>query len=119
MGNPIGWFEVVGQDTVKLKGFYGELFDWKLEDMEEMPYTVADPGEDGLRGGIGPDPSGGEGHVTFYVSVDEVESSLARVEELGGAKVVGPIDIPNGRIALFSDPEGHVIGLLEGGGSAA
>jgi uncharacterized protein len=116
MGNPIGWFEVVGQDTERLKGFYGGLFDWKLEDMEEMPYTIADPdGADGLRGGIGPDPSGGGGHVTFYVRVDELEAALDRVEELGGAKVAGPIDIPGARIALFTDPEGHMIGLLEGG----
>jgi uncharacterized protein len=115
MGNPIAWFEVVGRDTEALKGFYGGLFDWRLEDMSEMPYTVADPGggEDGLRGGIGPDPSGGPGHVTFYVEVDELESSLARVDELGGRKVAGPIDIPTARIALFTDPEGHLIGLLE------
>jgi len=114
MGNPVAWFEVVGRDTARLKGFYGELFDWRLEDMQEMPYTIADPhGENGLRGGIGPDPSGGEGHVTFYVEVDDLEPSLARAEELGGAKVAGPIEIPGNRIALFADPEGHVIGLIE------
>lgn len=114
MGNPVVWFEVVGKDTDGLRSFYGDLFDWKLEEMEEMPYTIADPGGDnGLRGGIGPDPSGGPGHVTFYVEVDDLEGSLSRVDELGGTKVAGPIDIPNARIALFTDPERHVIGLLE------
>jgi predicted enzyme related to lactoylglutathione lyase len=118
MGNPIGWFEVVGRDTAALKGFYGKLFDWKFEDMTEMPYTIVDPGgENGLRGGIGADPSGGAGHVTFYVSVEELDRSLARVEELGGKTLVGPMDIPNGRIAHVADPEGHMVGLLEGGGS--
>jgi predicted enzyme related to lactoylglutathione lyase len=117
MTNQIGWFEVVGRDTDALKRFYGGLFDWKLEDLTEMPYTMVDPaGENGLRGGIGPDPSGGPGHVTFYVEVDRLEDSLSRVEELGGTKVAGPIDIPTGRIAHFTDPEGHVIGLLESSG---
>jgi len=113
MANPVVWFEVVGKDIAALKGFYGDLFDWKLEDMQEMPYTIVDPnGENGLQGGIGPDPSGGGGHVTFYVEVDDLEGSLARVEGLGGSKLAGPIDIPEARIALFADPEGHTIGLL-------
>jgi len=114
MGNPVTWFEVVGKDTEALGKFYGGLFDWKLEPMAEMPYTVADPeGENGLRGGIGPDPGGGAGHVTFYVEVDDLEGSLSRAEELGGTKIAGPIDVPDSRIGLFSDPEGHVIGLLQ------
>jgi uncharacterized protein len=113
MANPVVWFEVVGKDTNGLKSFYGGLFDWKLEDMEEMPYTIVDPGADnGLRGGIGPDPAGGSGHVTFYVEVDDLEAAIARVAELGGSKLAGPIDIPDARIALIADPEGHTIGLL-------
>lgn len=113
MANPVVWFEVVGRDTAALKGFYGDLFDWKLSDLEAMPYTIADPeAENGLRGGIGPDPSGNSGHVTFYVEVDDLEGSLAKAEQLGGSKIVGPIDIPDARIALFADPEGHTIGLL-------
>jgi predicted enzyme related to lactoylglutathione lyase len=114
MGNQVGWFEVVGRDQAALKRFYGDMFDWKLEDAEGMPYTMVDPeGRNGLQGGIGPDPSGGEGHVTFYVEVDGLEGSLSRAEELGGTKITDPIDIPNGRIAHFADPEGHLIGLLE------
>jgi predicted enzyme related to lactoylglutathione lyase len=30
--------------------------------------------------------------------------------------VIGPMDVPNGpRLALFADPEGHVVGLIEAG----
>ena len=117
MGNQVGWFEVVGRDTEALKRFYGGLFDWRLEDMQEMPYTIADPqGANGVRGGIGPAPDGGPGHVTFYIEVEALEDALARAQELGGKQVAGPIDIPGTRIALFADPEGHVVGLLERGG---
>jgi uncharacterized protein len=114
MANPVVWFEVVGQDREALKGFYGDLFDWKLDDLDQMPYTVVDPdGGNGLRGGIGPDPAGGHGHVTFYVEVERLEDALGKAEQLGGRKIAGPIDIPDTRIALFADPEGHTIGLIE------
>lgn len=113
MANPVVWFEVVGNDTAGLKRFYGEMFEWKLEDMQEMPYTIVDPDADnGLRGGIGPDPNGSSGHVTFYVEVEDVEAALAKAEQHGGTKVMGPVPIPDGQIALFKDPEGHTVGLL-------
>jgi hypothetical protein len=38
---------------------------------------------------------------------------LTRAEELGGARIVGPMPVPNvGEFAMFTDPEGHVIGLF-------
>ena len=112
MANPVVWFEVTGKDTGALKGFYGDLFDWKLTDMEEMPYTTVETDEGAIGGGLGTDPAGGNGHVTFYVEVDDLEGALAKAEELGGSKLTDPIDIPDGRIAHFADPEGHMVGLL-------
>lgn len=112
MGNPTMWFEVAAKDHEAMKGFYSGLFDWQLTDMEEMPYaTVAANGE-GIPGGIGAAPPGQEGHVTFYVEVDDIPASLARAESLGGSRVLEPTDIPSGQIALFADPEGHVVGLM-------
>ena len=37
MGNPTMWFEVAGKDQQALKGFYSQLFDWQMTDMEAMP----------------------------------------------------------------------------------
>ncbi len=113
MGNPTMWFEVVGKDQEGLKGFYSQLFDWQITDMEAMPYATVDTGgEEGIPGGIGPAPNGDGGHVTFYVRVDDIDASLAKAESLGGRRVMGPMDIPSGQIALFADPEGHRIGLM-------
>jgi predicted enzyme related to lactoylglutathione lyase len=115
MGNPIGWFEVVGKDLDGLKGFYSGMFDWKLTDMEEMPYTTVETDQGAIGGGLGTDPTGGNGHVTFYVQVDNVEDASAKADSLGGSKLTDPIDIPGGgRIAHVTDPEGHMVGLLEG-----
>ncbi len=118
MGNPTMWFEVCGKDLQAMKGFYSGLFDWKLTDMEEMPYATVDSEGQGIPGGIGVAPEGQDGHVTFYVEVDDIRASLAKAESLGGARVLEPTDIPSGQIGLFADPEGHLVGLMHMNGSA-
>jgi predicted enzyme related to lactoylglutathione lyase len=112
MGNPTMWFEVAGKDREALKSFYGSLFDWQLTDMDAMPYTTVDAGGEGIPGGIGQAPEGDDGHVTFYVQVEDIEAALGKAEGLGATKIMGPMDIPSGQIALIADPEGHRIGLM-------
>lgn len=47
------------------------------------------------------------------------DATLSSIEGLGGRRVVGPMDVPSGpRLALFSDPEGHVVGLTQAGSGA-
>lgn len=118
MGNPAMWFEVCGRDHEAMKGFYSGLFEWKLTDMEGMPYATVESSGQGIPGGIGAAPEGQDGHVTFYVEVDDLEASLAKAESLGGSRVLEPTDIPSGQIALFADPEGHVVGLMQMNGGA-
>ena len=112
MGNPTMWFEVAARDRASMNGFYSGLFDWKLTEMEAMPYTGIETGGEGIPGGIGQAPDGQDGHVTFYVQVDDVEAGLAKAESLGGSRVMGPMEIPSGTIGLFADPEGHTVGLM-------
>jgi uncharacterized protein len=112
MGNPVMWFEVAARDRQALKGFYSGLFDWQLSDMDAMPYTTVDTGGEGIPGGFGSAPEGYEGHVTFYVQVEDIEAALTKAESLGGKRTMGPMDIPSGQIALFTDPEGNTIGLM-------
>jgi predicted enzyme related to lactoylglutathione lyase len=107
------WFEVCGKDQQAMKSFYAGLFDWKLTDMEDMPYSTVESNGQGIPGGIGAAPEGQDGHVTFYVEVDDLEASLAKAESLGGSRVLEPTDIPSGQIALFADPEGHMVGLMQ------
>ena len=117
MANGVTWFEVAGKDRDALKSFYSQLFDWKLSDMEEMPYTGVEASDGGIPGGIGQAPDGHPGHVIFYVSVDDIDAALAKAESLGGKAKMGPMEIPAGRIAHFSDPEGHTVGFWEQAGS--
>jgi uncharacterized protein len=111
MGNPTVHFEVSGKDKDALKSFYTDLFDWKTSDIPEMQYTMVEAEDGGIGGGIGKARDGIEGHVTFYVGVDDLEAALSKAESLGGRRLTEPMDIPNGQIAHFADPEGNVIGL--------
>jgi predicted enzyme related to lactoylglutathione lyase len=55
------------------------------------------------------------GHVTFYVEVPDLEATLSKIESLGGSTVMEPTEVPEGpSIAMFADPEGHLVGLVKG-----
>lgn len=115
MPDPVVFFEILGNDATALPKFYGDAFGWEVESV--MPtYSMARPGEErGIEGGVGAAPEGQPGHVTFYIEVDDLDSALEKVKSLGGSTVTEPMDIPDGpSIALFADPEGHVVGLVKG-----
>jgi predicted enzyme related to lactoylglutathione lyase len=60
-------------------------------------------------------PEGYGGHVTFYIEVPDVEAALAKAEELGGSRIMGPDDVMPGLvIGQFADPEGHMVGVVSG-----
>jgi predicted enzyme related to lactoylglutathione lyase len=114
MPNPVVHFEVLGKDAEALQRFYSQAFDWQVDANNQMNYGMVAAQEGGIGGGVGPAPEG-DGHATFYVQVDDAEAALAKVESLGGKRVAGPMDIPEGpTIALFTDPEGHLVGLASG-----
>jgi len=117
MANPVVHFEVVGKDAQALQGFYEDAFEWQMEEAIPNYYAMALPGGDdsGINGGIGQAMCGGAGHVTFYVEVPDLEATLSKIENLGGSRVMEPTDVPEGpSIAMFTDPEGHLVGLVKG-----
>jgi len=114
MGNPVVHFEVLGKDGKRLQQFFGDLFGWRIDANNPMNYGMVEATDGGIAGGIGPTPEG-QGHVTFYVQVDDPAAYLAKAEKLGGKKLMDPMEVPGGpTIAMFSDPEGHVVGLVKG-----
>jgi predicted enzyme related to lactoylglutathione lyase len=110
--NPVVHFEILGRDKKLLEEFYKSIFNWQIESL--LPdYSIARPGS-GIAGGIGAMGKERE-HVTFYVAVEDVAAALALIESKGGKTAYGPHPIPDGGIiAGFTDPEGHLIGLVQG-----
>jgi predicted enzyme related to lactoylglutathione lyase len=114
MPNPVVHFEVLGKDADALSRFYGDTFDWEMQSV--MPsYSIVKTGvEGGIAGGVGAGPEGAPGHVTFYVEVEDLPAALEKVAANGGSTVQPPMEVPDGpTIALFADPEGHVVGLVK------
>jgi predicted enzyme related to lactoylglutathione lyase len=73
-------------------------------------------GTSGIAGGIGQMPEGQPGYATFYVDVPDVEAALAKAESLGGSRLMGPENVMEGLvIGLFTDPEGHIVGVAASG----
>jgi len=122
MVNQIVHFEIIGREPAALRTFYRSLFGWEADTGAQVAPEVSDagdygfidaaPAQSGIPGGIG----GGAGfapHALFYVGVDDVESTLDQAERLGGKRMLGPAENPNGAVVVghFSDPEGNLIGL--------
>jgi len=100
MADKLVHFEVVGKDGPKLMQFYGQLFGWTVNA--------------GIGGGISAAQEGSDGHLTFYVGVDDLQAALDKAESLGGKTVTPPMEIPNVvTFAMFTDPEGHLVGLVK------
>jgi hypothetical protein len=106
--------EVVGKDGPALQSFYSNVFGWKLDTNNPGGYGMfRAPDGEGVGGGIGAAQDGGPGHVTFYVHADDPQGTLDRVEAAGGRVLMPLTEIaPQTTIALFADPEGHVVGLM-------
>ena len=124
MGQPVVHFEVIGRDGAKLQSYYSKLFGWEIDANNPMKYgTVQREGNTnsdgaGIGGGVGTGPEGYDGHVTFYVEVPDVEAALAKAEELGGTRMMGPDEPMEGLvIGMFNDPEGHTVGVVGSAGS--
>jgi predicted enzyme related to lactoylglutathione lyase len=122
MGQPVVHFEVLGSDGEKLQKFYADLFGWKVDADNPMKYGMVNrddnlnPDGIGIGGGIAGMPDSGPGHVTIYVEVPDVEASLAKAEKLGATRLMGPEQVPGGpEIGLFSDFEGHIMGVVKAG----
>ena len=113
MANKICHFEVIGKDKAALETFYSSIFEWKLQPVMDE-YSLVFPGVK-PDGGIGTSPNV-DHYATFYVEVADVAAHLEKIESLGGKKLMGPMQVPNGPIiGMFNDPAGNMIGLVQEG----
>ncbi len=113
MGCPVVHFEITGKDPAKTQNFYGKLFDWDMQVMPEMNYGLvqAQNGK-GIGGGVtggGDMPTG----VTVYVEVNDLQAYLDKATKLGATTLVPPTTIPGMvSFAMFSDPDGNMVGIV-------
>jgi len=111
------WNELLTTDVEGAKAFYSALFGWGMNEypMPGFTYATATLGGDEVAG-IMPMPAEAQGmppHWGSYVTVDDVDATAVKVQELGGRVVVPPQDIPGvGRFAVFMDPQGAFLSIM-------
>jgi predicted enzyme related to lactoylglutathione lyase len=115
MGCPVIHWEIGAKDAPRLQSFYARLFDWQIDANNPMNYGLVNTGgQGGINGGIQPCEGNLPSMLTFYVKVDDLQKYLDKANQLGGKTAVPPTPIPNiGSFAMFTDPEGHCVGLFK------
>ncbi len=104
--------EIPAADQRAAASFYSKLFGFETQSVPEMDYTTFMTGN--VAGGF---PTAGQmataGEVLIYLSSDDIEADLRRIESMGGRTVQPKMEIPNtGWFAIFTDPTGTKIGLF-------
>lgn len=119
------WNHLTTHDLEGAEKFYGEVFGWSLQaagqeaapDSPFMMWQVAGQKfEEGLGGAneIGPDdPAGMPSNWTAYLSVESAEKAVATTSGGGGQVLVPVTEIPVGKLAVLTDPQGAVFGIIE------
>ena len=108
------WYDLLTDDVILAKKFYGELFDWSFE--TSGSFTVVINNGQSIGGIVELQPKDGEESTPRWIpllSVADVDQAVALVKEVGGTIHEGPVDMPKrGRGALISDPQGAPLLLL-------
>lgn len=120
MANRVVHFEIIHPEAENIQRFFSDVFDWMIDTANPMNYGMVDTGakDYGIQGGIGGPGPFGNGHVTFYVEVDDVDRALAKAVAAGGTVAMPKINIggPPGQetiLAQFTDPFGNRYGLSQ------
>ncbi|PTM58202.1 VOC family protein [Desmospora activa] len=114
------WLDVKTSDIEVTKRFFHKLLGWDFQSevIAERVYTKIQIGKHevgGLTNLKSPVfPPGTLPHISFYVAVESVDMTAARVSGLGGKIILEPFDVPgSGRMATIEDPLGGVLSLWE------
>jgi len=111
------WTELRTTDAKAAKRFYSQLLGWTAEDIaaDGISYAVLRADGKDIAGVLevpaqelatGP-------HWGTYVTVQDVDSTAETAEQLGGAILVPPSEIPNvGRFCMIQDPQGAAISVI-------
>jgi hypothetical protein len=114
MANPFVHVELQTNDVAKAKDFYQKLFDWKLEDVPGMDYTMIKVGE-GTGGGMMKNPvPGSPSNWLAYVLVADVAAATEKAKSLGATICKEVTEIPDiGWFSVITDPTGAVLALWQ------
>jgi hypothetical protein len=110
------WNELHTPDPSKALEFYTALFGWGTDEMDTPEggptYTIIRVGERS-NGGVMDAQQGEPPHWLPYFVVEDRDAAADKATELGGRAWVR-MEMPQGQIAVLSDPEGAPFGIWAG-----
>ncbi|MBV9100812.1 MAG: VOC family protein [Candidatus Dormibacteraeota bacterium] len=114
-------FEIPVDDPDRAEAFYRDVFGWTFQRFEGAPsyYGMATTGDEnpGINGALF--QRSPEAGTSLTMSVDSIESAVARIREHGGGVVQDKTPIPGmGYFATCEDTEGNRFGIFTNDPSA-
>ncbi|KXI21660.1 VOC family protein [Photobacterium sanguinicancri] len=111
------WSELIVDNPEEAVKFYQDVIGWEVEAME-MPqgvyHVVKSNGEP--VGGIMAKPPGAEKMPNYwgcYITVENVDETIAKAEAAGGKAVYPAMDVPGvGRMCALFDVSGAIISVI-------
>jgi predicted enzyme related to lactoylglutathione lyase len=119
--HPIVHIEIPATDVATTSKFYGDVFGWNIQTDPMFNYSMF-AAEGGPGGGFvstgSHEPDGDmmqyrPDRLLVYIGTDDIDASLASIEQHGGKTVLPKTEIPHiGWFAIFTDPTGNHVALF-------
>ncbi|MCC6803452.1 MAG: VOC family protein [Anaerolineae bacterium] len=109
------WTDLTVPNADEVRGFYAAVTGWKPEHVEMGDYNMlATDGTpsagvcraDGVNANLPP-------QWLIYITVADLDASIAECQRLGGSIIDGPRAAGNNRMCVIRDPVGAVAALYE------
>lgn len=115
MGHKVVHWELMGPNGAEMAEFYGKIFDWTPNAVPGFnEYHMVEADQAGVGGAVGQGSEDMPQYLTIYVEVEDIDAHLAKIEEAGGKTIAPKMTIPDMvTFAMFADPAGNVVGLVE------
>lgn len=108
------WYELMTTDPDAATKFYRDVVGWTISESipGDQDYRMIGRSDGGFAGGVFGltdeiRESGAFPLWIAYIGVDDVDAAVARIAAKGGKTMLAPFDIPQGRIAMVTDPQGN------------
>jgi len=116
----IAWTDLTVENAESIRDFYQEVIGWTPQPVsmgEYSDFSMNSPVDGEARSGVC-HARGANADLPaqwlIYIIVDDLDSSIASCERLGGERVAGPKSIGEGaRYCVIRDPAGAVAALYE------
>ena len=108
----ISYIELGVTDLPATRAFYERAFGWRFHDYGPAYRGIAAPDGEGEIGGLNPGAATSADGPLVLLFSEDLDATVAAVEEAGGAVVARPYEFPGGRRFEFTDPSGNRLGVF-------